>query len=482
MEADYLLVAPEVLPLLNAQTAWHYRAVPGVLDGDCLEVFTEVERVTSAISEELELVLGRPVRLRAAPAQQLEQALNKYYLRQQSSRPPAGRAATVGKAALGSEDFLHQLIREAREVGSSDIHVEAYAEKARIRIRIDGLLVERYHLPQADYPALINRIKIMAHLDIAEKRLPQDGRIYFTAGGQKTDLRVSVMPTLYGEKVVLRLLSSDATNIELSSLGFREEDLATYLEGVRRPKGLLLISGPTGSGKTTTLYATLKLLNRESRNILTIEDPIEYTLEGINQVQLRENIGLSFASALRTFLRQDPDIIMVGEIRDAETAAMAVRLALTGHLVLSTIHTNSAWGTASRLVDMGVPGYLLANTLNMSVAQRLLRRLCPACKKAEPFNTTLYPRRFKPFRPVATHYLPGGCDACHFTGYRGRQAVYEVIALDAELADNLKANNFNVSHLLAERNIITLAENAFVLFERGETTLEEIYPLLFGDS
>ncbi|RZK31187.1 MAG: type II/IV secretion system protein, partial [Hymenobacter sp.] len=196
---------------------------------------------------------------------------------------------------------------------------------------------------------------------------------------------------------------------------------------------------------------------------------------------LRENIGLTFASALRTFLRQDPDIIMVGEIRDAETAAMAVRLALTGHLVLSTIHTNSAWGTASRLVDMGVPAYLLANTLNMSVAQRLLRRLCPACKKAEPFSPTLYPRRFKPFRPVPTHYLPGGCEACHFTGYRGRQAVYEVIAMDAELADNLKANNFNVSHLLAERNIVTLAENAFTLFERGETTLEEIYPLLFGE-
>ncbi len=481
METDYLLVSADVLPLFNAQTAWHYRAVPGAFDGEYLEVFTEPERVTAAITEELEMVLGRPVRLLAAPAQQLEQALHKHYLRQNTAQTNARQTTTVGKVALGSEDFLYQLIREAREVGSSDIHVEAYAEKARIRIRIDGLLVERYHLPQTDYPALINRIKIMAHLDIAEKRLPQDGRIYFTANGQKTDLRVSVMPTLYGEKVVLRLLSSDATNIELSSLGFREDDLATYLEGVRRPKGLLLISGPTGSGKTTTLYATLKLLNRESRNILTIEDPIEYTLEGINQVQLRENIGLTFASALRTFLRQDPDIIMVGEIRDAETAAMAVRLALTGHLVLSTIHTNSAWGTASRLVDMGVPSYLLANTLNMSVAQRLLRRLCPACKKAEPFDTKLYPRRFEPFRPVATHYLPGGCEACHFTGYRGRQAVYEVIAMDTELADNLKANNFNVSHLLAERNIITLAENAFTLFERGETTLEEIYPLLFGE-
>ena len=481
MEADHLLITPDLLPLLNAQTAWHYRAVPAALAGGCLDIFTEPARVTEAHCEELELVLGRRVRLLAAPAAQLERTLTKYYLRQPDARAQASKATAVGQVAVSSEDFLHQLIREAREVGSSDIHVEVYAAKARIRIRIDGLLVERYHLPQADYPALINRLKIMAGLDIAEKRLPQDGRIFFAEGQQKTDIRVSVMPTLYGEKVVLRLLSNDTTAVELTSLGFREDDLANYLEGIRRPKGLLLISGPTGSGKTTTLYATLKLLNRESRNILTIEDPIEYTLDGINQVQLRENIGLSFASALRTFLRQDPDIIMVGEIRDPETAAMAVRLALTGHLVLSTIHTNSAWGTVSRLVDMGVPAYLLANTLNTSVAQRLLRRLCPACKRAAPFDPQLYPRRFVPFRPVATHYLATGCEACYSTGYRGRQAVYEVIPLDAELSDNLKANNFNVSHLLTERRITTLAENAFALFERGETTLEEIYPLLFGD-
>jgi len=223
VETTPLLLPPELVPLLNAQTAWHYRAVPGALDGNELEVFTEPERVTSAVSEELELVLGRPVRLRAASAVQVEQTLNKYYLRQDSARNPTGPPVATGSAALNSEDFLYQLIREAREVGSSDIHVETYAEKARIRLRIDGMLVERYHLPQADYPALVNRLKIMAGLDIAEKRLPQDGRIFFAVGNQKTDLRVSVMPTLYGEKVVLRLLGSDATNIELSSLGFREE-------------------------------------------------------------------------------------------------------------------------------------------------------------------------------------------------------------------------------------------------------------------
>ena len=482
-ELDYIPVETELLPLLNAQLAWHYRVVPHAVAADYLVLYTEPERDTAALAEELEAVLGRRVHLRAAPAAQIERTLSKYFLRQGNGHGAApGPATTVSKTAAASDDFLLQLIQEARNLGSSDIHIEIYAARARIRIRIDGQLVERYHLPHTDYPALINRVKIMAGLDIAEKRLPQDGRLFISAGArQKMDVRVSVMPTLHGEKVVLRLLNNEAVAVDLATLGFHADDLTTYLEGVRRPKGMLLISGPTGSGKTTTLYATLKLLNQESRNILTIEDPIEYTLEGVNQVQLRENIGLTFAAALRTFLRQDPNVIMVGEIRDPETAAMAVRLALTGHLVLSTIHTNSAWGTVSRLVDMGVPPYLVANTLNTSVAQRLLRRLCPHCKRAEPFDAALYPRRFVPFCSVEVHFVATGCEQCHGTGYRGRQAVYEVIPLDEELADHLKANNLNVSHLLAERGVISLAENAFALFERGETTLEEIYPLLFGN-
>ena len=483
MDAEPLVIAAELLPLLNAQLAWYYRVVPYSATAHELELYTEPDRATPALAEELEVLLGRPICLRPAPVAPIERTLNKYFRRQNTAGAAApGPAAAVSKAVAASDDFLLQLLQEARNLGSSDIHIEVYAAKARIRIRIDGQLVERYHLPRADYPALINRVKIMAGLDIAEKRLPQDGRLFIAATTQqKMDVRVSVMPTLHGEKVVLRLLNNEAVAVELSSLGFHPDDLATYLEGVRRPKGMLLISGPTGSGKTTTLYATLKLLNLESRNILTIEDPIEYTLDGVNQVQLRENIGLTFAAALRTFLRQDPNVIMVGEIRDPETAAMAVRLALTGHLVLSTIHTNSAWGTVSRLIDMGVPAYLVANTLNTSVAQRLLRRLCPECKREEPFSPTLYPRRFTPFRPVAAHFVAVGCEQCHFTGYRGRQAVYEVIPLDEELADHLKANNLNVSHLLTERGIISLAENAFALFERGETTLEEIYPLLFGN-
>jgi len=339
-------------------------------------------------------------------------------------------------------------------------------------------LVERYQMQKADYPALVNKIKIRAHLDISEKRLPQDGRIRIAVEGSNLDIRVSVLPTLHGEKVVMRLLSNDAGAIDLSTMGMLPEQLGDYMEGVKRPNGILLISGPTGSGKTTTLYATLKLLNEEKRNIMTVEDPIEYTLEGINQVQLKEQIGLDFASALRTFLRQDPDIIMLGEIRDGETAQMAIRAALTGHLVLSTIHTNSAWGTVSRLLDMGVPPFLLASTMNTSVAQRLLRLLCTHCKAAAPFDSASFPRGFKPKTPLEQHFRPVGCEHCFYTGYKGRRAVYEVINFDHALATCIKQQQDDVSAIFAERSLTTLADNAFACLADGSTSIEEVYPLL----
>lgn len=308
--------------------------------------------------------------------------------------------------------------------------------------------------------------------------MPQDGRIFFTSFDDKFDIRVSVLPTLYGEKVVLRLLSKDATEIDIQLLGFTDAQLQTYLEGIKKPYGILLISGPTGSGKTTTLYATLKILNKKYSNILTIEDPIEYTLDGINQVQLKESIGLTFASALRTFLRQDPDIIMLGEIRDGETAQMAVRAALTGHLVLSTIHTNSAWGTISRLLDMGVPSFLLSNTLNLSVAQRLVRLLCPHCKEKVQFDTTLLPKTFKLNKTIQDHYIPKGCDHCFYTGYKGRKAIYEIIPVDTELADLIKNRKLDVVDVLKKKNVKSLSDSAFELFMKGKTSMEEIYSIL----
>ena len=464
-----------VLHEISTEQAWHYRVIPVAYQNDLLELYCDLEADTETLGDELEILLGKNISLEPTAPEKVSKLLQQYYLKEQTA---AGIENLDHEPS--SDDFLNKLISEARKLKSSDIHIEAYEEKCRVRIRIDGMLIERYLLSRLEYPAIINRIKILANLDIAEKRLPQDGRITFKNGAEQFDIRVSVLPTLHGEKVVLRLLNNDATNIDLFKLGLSERDLHNYLEGVKRPNGIVLISGPTGSGKTTTLYATLKLLNKNTRNILTIEDPIEYTLEGINQVQLKESIGLSFASALRTFLRQDPDVIMVGEIRDPETANMAMRAALTGHLVLSTIHTNSAWGTISRLIDMGIPAFLLANTLNTSVAQRLVRLLCPHCKTAEPMDEKRYPQSFKPYYEVKTHYVLQGCDCCYFTGFKGRKAVYEVIPLDRELSELLKSGDGGVETLLKQKGIGSLSANAFDLFAAGDTSIEEIYPLLLN--
>lgn len=470
---EMLDLNPDDLKLLSAQQAWHYRVLPQRKSGHLL-CFGDRDNDFPQIKEELEMLTGMDVVLQTLPQPTITKYLNKHYLRADDGQPEHGHR--LGDTA----DFLDELIREAKRLKSSDIHIETYEDRCRVRIRIDGLMIERYRLEKTEYPAVINKIKILSGLDIAEKRLPQDGRLHFDNKHDKFDIRISILPTLHGEKVVLRLLNNDATNISLDTLGLSQQDMNHYLEGVQRPNGMVLISGPTGSGKTTTLYATLKLLNKETRNILTIEDPVEYTLEGINQVQLKENIGLTFAAALRTFLRQDPDVIMVGEIRDVETAAMAIRTSLTGHLVLSTIHTNSAWGTVSRLIDMGVPSFLLANTLNITVAQRLVRLLCPACKKEAAFDEALYPRNFIPYAPLHRHFMATGCDECHHTGYRGRAAIYEVIPIDWALAEKIKRDEQNIQDNLTERGIKTLAENAFTLFASGKTSIDEIYPLLYN--
>ncbi len=473
--ATEIVLSPDQVHLLTKEQAWHYRVLPLSGTGGKLTLYYDEQLSPDELAEELSILTGKDIELTPLPAIQISRLLSKYYLKES-----AGQGSVQVQSTTDADDFLQRLILEAKSLKSSDIHIETYEVKCRVRIRIDGMMVERYLLKRDEYPAIVNKIKILANLDIAEKRLPQDGRISFKQQEQQFDIRVSVLPTLHGEKIVLRLLSNDAANIDLFKLGFSEFDLENYLQGVKRPNGILLISGPTGSGKTTTLYATLKLLNKETRNILTIEDPVEYTLEGINQVQLKESIGLGFASAMRTFLRQDPDVIMVGEIRDPETANMAIRAALTGHLVLSTIHTNSAWGTVSRLIDMGIPPFLVASTLNTTAAQRLVRLLCPKCKKAEAFDTKLYPRHFKPVRAVQKHFVHQGCEDCFYTGYRGRKAVYEVIPVDQELALEIKNGNMYIQELLKERRIQTLSENAFNLFSEGQTTLEEIYPLLFN--
>lgn len=470
-----ITLSPATVHLLPKELACGYRVVPKSLNNDVLSLYCEETIDLKTLESELNIMLGKEIVLQGIAASELKRLLSTYYFLNGDEQ-----VEVSGNAALGlADDFLNVVINEAKNMKSSDIHIETYEFNCRVRIRVDGMMVERYQLKKDEYPALVNKIKILANLDIAEKRLPQDGRIHYKHAQETPfDIRVSVLPTLHGEKVVLRLLNNNAVNVELGRLGLSDADLANYQQGIKRPNGIILISGPTGSGKTTTLYATLKELNKTTRNILTIEDPIEYTLEGINQVQLKESIGLSFASALRTFLRQDPDVIMVGEIRDPETANMAIRAALTGHLVLSTIHTNSAWGTVSRLIDMGIPGFLIANTLNMSVAQRLVRLLCNHCKQEIAMDNALYPAQFDVPFPVLSQFVAKGCSACFHTGYKGRKAVYEVIPIDNELANEIKQGNMEINMKLKEKNLKTLSANAFALFANGDTAIEEVYPLL----
>lgn len=474
-------IEEDSVKLLTTEQAWHYGVVPLKADEKHIYLFTDKKNTSSDLIEELEIVLGKSVKLIEEDEDSLKYILKKYYPKSNvSSINNNYSVQSEFKINVQENNFVEQLVKEAKSLRSSDIHIETYGEICRIRFRVDGVLVNRHQLSKSDYPSLVNKLKIASSCDIAEKRLPQDGRIRLKMETGNLDLRVSILPTLYGEKIVLRLLGTDASHISIGSLGFSNVELERYQLGMRKPNGIILISGPTGSGKTTTLYATLKLINKPSNNILTIEDPIEYTLDGVNQVQLKEDIGLTYAEALRTFLRQDPDVIMLGEIRDPQTAQMAIRAALTGHLVLSTIHTNSAWGTVSRLLDMGVPSYLLASTLNLSVAQRLIRILCSDCKQEKPILKTEIPKQLRQLN-LKTHFVPVGCKTCYNSGYKGRKAIYEVLDVDNELVEKIKLNVTTIDDYMTKRNIQKLSFNATSLFIKGETSLEETYPYLINE-
>ena len=465
---EEIIVHNENLHLVSADLANYYKVLPKENVTDGIALFCLESKNTTEVKEELELLLGKRVNLISYSEIQINKALSIYYRKE--------RLDNATKAFnIDSGDFLENLLTEAKGLKSSDIHCEIYEDSARIRFRIDGQLIERYKIERENYLELVNKIKIRSKLNITEKRLPQDGRITTPS----FDIRVSILPTLYGEKIVMRLLGQDASNIDLKSLGFQQEELDGYLEAVKKPNGIILISGPTGSGKTTTLYATLRLLNDSRRNIVTVEDPIEYTLKGINQVQLKEDIGLTFSSALKSFLRQDPDVIMLGEIRDSETALMAIRASLTGHLVLSTIHTNSAIGTVSRLIDMGVPPYLISETLNLSVAQRLIRKLCNHCKEGTTVEEKDFPNSFTiPYKAEKT-YKPVGCNECFHTGYKGRTAIYEVINITNDIANAIKSNTI-ATYFEKDENYKSLPEKAYDVLAKGETSLDEIYSILLN--
>lgn len=393
-------------------------------------------------------------------------------------------ASTQAEESVKAEDisddvltFVNRLLAEAYIKKASDIHVEPYEKSFRIRFRIDGSLVEVATPPKSMMPAVVSRMKIMASMDISEKRKPQDGRIKLMIGGSPIDYRVSSLPCLFGEKIVMRLLDSSNLQLDMTKLGFESKQLEVFKEGIHRPYGMCLVTGPTGSGKTTTLYSAIADLNTIDNNISTAEDPVEFNLEGINQVNVRKEVGLTFASALKAFLRQDPDIIMVGEIRDLEVGEIAVEAALTGHLVLSTLHTNDAPATVTRILNMGIEPFLVVAALNVVVAQRLCRKICLNCREE---------RKATPEELIAVGFAPAsaekikvyhgkGCDMCNGTGYKGRVAIYEVLAMTPKVRELIlrNASTDDIKRQAIRDGMKTLRMCALTKVAQGLTTIEE---------
>ena len=375
--------------------------------------------------------------------------------------------------------MVNLIMQRAIETRASDIHIEPFEQTLKVRLRVDGVLQEIDAPNVKSTAAVISRIKIMAKLNIAERRLPQDGRIKVQMLGKELDLRVSTIPTMYGESVVIRLLDKESTVLDFAALGFSGRHLQQFIDVLAQPHGIILITGPTGSGKSTTMYAALKQLNTSERKIITVEDPVEYQMEGVNQIQAKPQIGLTFASALRSIVRQDPDVIMIGEMRDLETARIAVQSALTGHLVLSTLHTNDAAGGITRLLDMGLEEYLLTSTVNGILAQRLVRKLCPVCKEgyvATPeIVKELRLRRFAADGDIVL-YKPFGCSACAGTGYRGRLAIIEFLPMTDPIRKLIMAHEEAgaIQKLAIAEGMQTLYENGLVKVIQGITTLEEV--------
>lgn len=447
--------------------------------------------------DELILLLGRHVGRAVAPASVVIDAINRYYplegTKQMMEELEEDSKLLEGELDLGSiEDqdvlsmasktpvvkLVNHILFQAVKREASDIHVEPYEKEVRVRYRIDGVMFAALNPPKRIQSALISRLKIMANLNIAEKRKPQDGRIEIKVAGKEIDIRVSVLPVVHGERVVMRLLDKSKTFVKLESLGFSKRDFTVLEHSIVQPNGIILVSGPTGSGKTTTLYAILSRVNSSEVNLITVEDPVEYQIQGINQVQVNEKIGLTFASALRSILRQDPDIVMIGEARDSETVSIAVQASLTGHLVFSTIHTNSAPATITRLLDMGIEPFLIASSITAILAQRLVRKLCDACKQ-------VYTPDASALRSVGiaaddakkiVFYRAVGCIKCMNSGYSGRIPIFEIMAMSPAIAQLVvaRADALKIKEQAMADGMTLLVQDGIAKIEQGITTIEEV--------
>ncbi|HET6923157.1 MAG TPA: type IV-A pilus assembly ATPase PilB [Anaeromyxobacteraceae bacterium] len=487
----------EVIRLIPRPTAEKHQVVPVNRAGSSLIIAMSDPSNIFAI-DDIKFLTGYNVEVVVASEQSIREAIEVYYAEKGPDLDEVMQGFDDSEVSIvegGGDDLdivdleksageapvvklVNLVLLDAIKKGASDIHVEPYEKDFRVRFRIDGVLYEVMKPPMKLRAAIISRLKIMSTLDISERRLPQDGRIKLKLGkGKEMDFRVSVCPTLFGEKVVLRLLDKSNLQLDMTKLGFEEQQLKDFMEAIDRPYGMVLVTGPTGSGKTTTLYSALSKLNEVSWNISTAEDPVEFNFFGINQVQMHEDIGLNFAAALRSFLRQDPDIIMVGEIRDFETAEIGVKAALTGHLVLSTLHTNDAPGTVSRLLNMGIEPFLVTASLNAIVAQRLCRKLCQECKKKAVVEDQVLLDAGFPSEELGTFqaFEPGGCKSCNDRGYKGRVAVYEVMPLWDPLKE-LVINGSSAAELKQEAvrlGFRTLRTSALNKVKGGVTSLSE---------
>ena len=499
---DLAALDPDVVKLVSEEVARQYGVIAAERSGRRLIVAT-ADPLNVMAMDDLRRATGLEVDFRIGPASAIQEAIEKTYRKVTQVVTSEGlddalkvdlglNVGPVASAAEGVVDIkqlqtqaddppvvrvVNYLLGRAALDGASDIHVEPHDDRTRVRYRIDGLLFDLLEIPRQLHLAVVSRIKIISRLDIAERRLPQDGSFSSRIHGQEFDFRVSTLPTLYGEKVVLRLLEKAAVveRYSIENLGFEQEQLEVFLKGVRRPWGMVLITGPTGSGKSTTLHTALKFIKSPRKNIVTVEDPVEYRQPGIQQVQVKSEIGFDFARSLRSILRQDPDIIMVGEIRDQETAQIAVKAALTGHLVLSTLHTNDAVSTLIRLVNIGVEPFLVASAVNVAAAQRLVRKICKDCK--EPYRPSADELAlFAPDPGPEVLYRGRGCKSCRNVGYAGRMALYEVFAIDSEVRRMLidGADGDKIQRYAMGSGMVTLRKCGFRQAARGLTTLEEV--------
>ncbi len=493
VDLDAVLVDPNAVDLIPADVATKFQVVPLKREGRILTLAMANPDNIFAI-DDIKFITGFDVRPVVATETAIKRCIDRMYDSADSLATIMGEieedfeivedadedtdlAAAQAAADAPVVKLVNSLISDAVGRGASDIHIEPYEKALRVRFRIDGMLHEMMSPPFKMKNAITSRLKIMAELDIAEKRVPQDGRIKIRMHGKPIDLRVSTLPTIFGEKVVMRILDQSNLQIDLARLGFHPSALARFLNAIESPYGMVLVTGPTGSGKSTTLYSALQKINKIHSNIMTAEDPVEYNISGINQVNVQDDIGLSFAAALRAFLRQDPNIIMVGEIRDLDTASIATKAALTGHLVLSTLHTNDAASSINRLVDMGIEPFLVSSSVLLIIAQRLVRRLCEKCK--QPMN--VHPEVLRELGIMEnpdelTLMEAKGCPVCNDTGYKGRVGVYEVMEISPTLREMIvdRASNAEIKALAVKEGMLTLRMDGLEKFKTGLTSLEEI--------